>query len=131
METKGPVGKLHNLVFHITRSTQRTAIFAKCQEDHLPLAYHDKIYSLVRDVGVRWNSTYMMIEHAIKLRDSIDQYCFRLTRSANEADKDTQLDELSSAYWEILIKIKSILKPFIITIKHLERNAINRSHCEL
>ena len=70
----------------------------------------------------------MMIEHAIKLRDSIDQYCFRLTRSANEADKDTQLDELSSADWEILIKIKSILKPFIITTKHLERKAINRSH---
>lgn len=89
------------LVFHITRSTQRTAIFAKCQEDHLPLADHDKIYSLVRDGGVRWNSTYMMIERVIKLRDSIDQYCFKLTRSADEADKDRQLDELSLADWEI------------------------------
>ncbi len=69
---KGPMGKLHNLVFHITRSTRMTAIFAKCQEDHLPLADHDRIYSLVRDRGVRLNSTYMMIECAIKLWDSID-----------------------------------------------------------
>ena len=70
----------------------------------------------------------MMIELAIKLRDSIDQYCFKLTRSADEADKDVQLDELSSADWEILVKIKSILKPFFITTKHLERNAIDGSH---
>lgn len=27
---KGPVRKLHNLVFYITRSTRRSAIFAKC-----------------------------------------------------------------------------------------------------
>lgn len=125
---RGPVGKLHNLLYHITRSTQRTAIFAKFQEDHIPLADHDKIYSLVRDVGVRWNSTYMMIERAIKLRDSIDQYCFKLTRSADEADKDARLDEISSADWEILVKIKAILKPFFITTKHLEGNATDGSH---
>ena len=77
---------------------------------------------------MRWNSTYMMIERAIKLRDSVDQYCFKLTQSADEADKNTQLDELSSADWEILVKIKSILKPFFITTKHLERNAIDGSH---
>lgn len=50
---------------------------------------------------MRWNSTYIMIERVIKLRDSIDQYCFKLTRPADEADKDTQLDELSLADWEI------------------------------
>ncbi len=70
----------------------------------------------------------MIIEHAIKLWDSIDQYCFKLTRSADEADKDVQLDELSSADWETLVKIKSILKPFFLTTKHLEGNAIDGSH---
>ncbi len=69
-----------------------------------------------------------MIEPAIKFWDSIDQYCFKLTRSADEADKNVQLDKLSSADWEILVKIKSILKPFFITTKHLEGNAIDRSH---
>ena len=70
----------------------------------------------------------MMIERGIKLQDSIDQYCFKLTQSADEADKVVQLDELSSADWEILVKINSILKPFFITTKHLERNVIDRSH---
>ncbi len=41
------------------------------------------------------------------------------------------MDELSSADWEILIKIKSILKPFFITTKHLEGNAIDGSHSAL
>ncbi len=86
---------------------------------------------MMRDGGVCWNSTYMMIEDAIKLRNSIDLYCFKLTRSANEADKDVQLDELSSADWEILVKIKSILKPFFHTTNHLEGNALDRSHGEL
>ncbi len=127
----GPMEKLHNLVFYITRTTRRTAIFAKCQEDHLPLADYDRIYSLVRDGGVRWNFTYMMIECAIMLRDSIDQYCFKLTRSADEIDKDVQLDELSSADWEILVKIKSILKLSFITTKHLKRNTIDGNHSAL
>ena len=38
------------------------------------------------------------------------------------------MDELSSAEWDILVKIKSILKPFFITTKHLEGNAIDGSH---
>ncbi len=70
----------------------------------------------------------MMIERAIKLQGSIDQYCFKLTRSADEADKNMQLNALSSADCEILFKIKSILKSFFITTKHLEGNAIDESH---
>ena len=81
----------------------------------------------MRDVRVRWNSTSIIIERTIKRGDSIDRYCFKLTRSADEADKDVQLDELSLADWEILVKIKSILKPFFITTKHLEGNAIDES----
>ncbi len=73
----------------------------------------------------------MMIERAIKLRDFIDQYCFKLTQSADEADKNVQLDELSSADWEILVKIKSIMKPFFITTKYPERNVIDGSHGKL
>ncbi len=106
-------------------------MFTKCQQDHLPLADHDGISWLVRNSGVRWNFTYMMIERAIKLRHSINQYWFKLTWSADEADNDVQLDEPSSADWEILVKIKSILNPFFITTKHLEGNTIDGSQGEL
>ena len=66
-----------------------------------------------------------MIERPINLLDSIDQYCFKLTRTSDEADKDVQLDELSSTHWEILVKMKSILKSFFITTKHLEGNPMD------
>ncbi len=59
---RGSVGKLRNLTFHITRSDQRTSIFKKLQEDNYDLVDANKIYAPNRDGGVRWNSTYMMIE---------------------------------------------------------------------
>lgn len=68
----------------------------------------------------------MIIEHT-KLWNFIDQYCFKLTWSVNEADKNTQLNKLSLADWKILIKIKFILKLFFIITNHLEKNAINRN----
>ena len=48
---RGAVGKLHNLVFHITRSPWQRAIFDKCQEENLALVDHDKIYALICDGG--------------------------------------------------------------------------------
>ncbi len=39
-----------------------------------------------------------------------------------------QLDKLSSVDWEILVKIRFILKPFFITTKHLKENTIGGSH---
>lgn len=48
---RGAVRRLHKLVFHITRSPRRRAIFDKCQEENLALANHDKIYALIRDGG--------------------------------------------------------------------------------
>lgn len=50
---KGLIGKLHNTVFHITRSSRRKAMFNKYQMDNLTLADSDRIYALIRDGGVR------------------------------------------------------------------------------
>lgn len=41
-----------NLVFYITWSTWRSAIFTKYQENHLSLADYNRIYLLVQDGGV-------------------------------------------------------------------------------
>lgn len=125
---KGPIGQLHNTVFYITRSSRRKAIFNKCQIDNLTLAESDRICALIRDDGVRWNSTYMMIKRAIRLRESLDEYYHRLTRSLNPADKEAQDDELSSDDWEMLVRIKSILGPFFQATKRMEGNAVEGTH---
>ncbi len=109
---RGAVGKLHNFVFNITRSPRRRTIFDKCQEENLALADHDEIYALIRDGGVRWNSTYMMIERAIKLKDSLDQYCYKMSKSTDESDRSTIPDELQAKDWKSLVGIKTILSAF-------------------
>ncbi len=70
----------------------------------------------------------MMSERAIKLKDALDSYHYKMTRSTHEVDQNFVLDEITSDDWETLIKIKSILKPFYVTTKHLEGNATKRSH---
>ncbi len=70
----------------------------------------------------------MIIEQAIKLKDALDSYHYKITRPTHEADRNYVLDEITSDDWETLIKIKSILKLFHVTTKHLESNAIKRSH---
>ncbi len=109
---RGAVGKLRNLVFHITRFPRRRAIFDKCQEENLALADHDKIYALICDGRVRWNSTYMMIEQAIKLKNSLDQYCYKMSKSTYESDRSTIPDELQAKDWESLLGIKTIFSAF-------------------
>lgn len=70
---RGPVRKLHNTVIHITRSTCRKKIFNKCQKQNLEFSDNDRIYSLIRDGGVCWNSIYMMIDRAISVVNSLSR----------------------------------------------------------
>ena len=65
-----------------------------------------------------------MINRAIQLRDSMDQYCYILGRSTEDADRSVDLDILSGNDWNALIQIKAILKPFYSVTKHLEGNAV-------
>jgi hypothetical protein len=47
---------------------------------------HTKILRLVNNGGIRWNSTYLMIERAIHLRDALTLYQVR-------EDADVRKDE--------------------------------------
>lgn len=125
---RGPVGKLQNTVIHITRSSRRKNLFNKCQENNSAQSGNDRIYVLVRDGGVRWNSTYMMVERALKLRDSLKDYNAKMQRSTDPADSEVCLDDITSDDWEMLVKVKGILKPLFIATKRMEGNAIEGLH---
>jgi hypothetical protein len=61
---KGPLGKLHNFVVFIQRSTQRINKFlALSQNRHL-----------ARDNNTRWNSWYTMLKVALLLQEAIEEY---------------------------------------------------------
>ena len=60
----GAIGKLHNLVTYIIRSESRIRAFKASQK----VDTSDLILHLKRNFGVKWNSTYIMIKRALKLK---------------------------------------------------------------
>jgi hypothetical protein len=55
----GAVGKLHNIVLHVRWNPERRRKFESIQRRSNNSI---KVYQLVVDGGIRWNSTYDMIE---------------------------------------------------------------------
>src|SRR5438067_1501856 len=61
---KGPLGKLHNFVVFVQRSTQRLQKFLSISGGQ----------HLARDNSTRWNSWFHMLEIALLLHEAIDEY---------------------------------------------------------
>ena len=119
---RGPVGKLHNVIVFICRSPQRRQKFAdtkgfstdeKTNFDHL---------NLVVDNATRWNSLFLMIDRALKLKDRIDSFCVDHADALHGALKDVPAEEraqrllskdiLKKEDWEALLEVKAILTKF-------------------
>jgi hypothetical protein len=76
-QRKGPISKLHNLVMHIMASNSHIALFESKQTEVIlegKETPYTKILRLVTNGGIRWNSTYLMIERALHLRDALMLY---------------------------------------------------------
>jgi hypothetical protein len=69
---KGPIGKLHIVIRYARASLLRRQFLASKQREAMPDA--ERIYSLVLDRGIKWNSTCDMLERAFKLKDAIELY---------------------------------------------------------
>jgi hypothetical protein len=88
---KGPLGKLHNIVVYIQRSTQRRANFRELSGGR----------NLVRDNSTRWNSWYKMISTATKLKTAINLFCHQYQENND--------DLLSEKDWQDLQKLEDFL----------------------
>ena len=91
MAPKGTLGKLHNLVVYIQRSTQRITQFRALSNSH----------NLTRDNSTRWNSWYKMINTAIQLKSALSLFCLQF--------HEYQLDMLSANEWKDLKKLQGFL----------------------
>lgn len=128
----GPVGKLHNIIVFICRSTQRIDLFEKLQRLAIDTGFQftEEVYKLVRDNDTRWNSLFSMIERAVKLRAAIDEFIVKQigkwteyeTRwQANHAHKKKPpkkkappsiiADQLTPDAWHILSQYYRIFRP--------------------
>lgn len=115
MRRSGPVAKLHRLVKWVRSSPQRSQFFRHCTNesdgnDEEPLLAGEtaKELQLIQNNETRWNSTYMMIMRAIRLRDRIEIFFESITESQLPFPSE---DHLSADDWLLLREIAAILQP--------------------
>lgn len=128
---RGELGKLHNLVQHIVSSGKRGALFANLQQRIIDETIQgnisgqpkDKVYRVVVDGGVRWNSTYMMIRRSLELKEAMKIYCSELMHSSIDEDREAAADYLNDEEWNTLQLICDMLEPLFRLTKDLEGNA--------
>lgn len=140
---KGPIGKLHNIIYWVNRSPQRWERFEAHQRRLVaPQRPEDKneVYELIKDVETRWNSFYYSAERACYLRPAIDEllmdertdyerYCARCERSNRPIKQQPPAilnDTLSDDEWTVITRYIEILKPLKDATLVLEGHAGGR-----
>jgi hypothetical protein len=63
------IPKLRKLIVKIRSSPQRREAFARRCDLHSSINPNIKSLNLILDVRTRWNSTYLMLDRALKLRE--------------------------------------------------------------
>ncbi|KAI7722283.1 hypothetical protein KC353_g629, partial [Hortaea werneckii] len=106
---KGPVGKLHNLVTHIQKTPKRRRFFEMKQNVDAD-ADDGRIYRVIVNGGIRWNSSCDMIERAMKLRDALELYQTHF-RSLSDSDRLSSSDCLDAADWSEMERLLEVLSP--------------------
>lgn len=77
-DLKGLVSGIRQIVIMINGSSKRLQEFKKIQCN-----FGEKSLKLIEDVPTRWNSTFAMLERALKLQDAIDQVILELPEFAD------------------------------------------------
>lgn len=125
---KGPIGKLHNIVYWVNRSPLRCERFEALQRRLITKQRPDskeETYELIKDVETRWNSFYYSAERACYLRPAIDEllieerleyerYCARCVhynRPIKRQPPPILSDTLSADDWTVITRYIEILKP--------------------
>jgi len=126
---RGPLGKLHNLIYWICRSPQRNERLMELQAIYVaPFKPEMKkeLYELVKDVTTRWNSFDDAATRALYLRAAIDELMMEEEVKYNELaarqrrnprikkiDQPPAIleDRLSDEDWHVIALYHDILQP--------------------
>jgi hypothetical protein len=120
----GPIGKLHNIVTYIRKTPQRREAFMDISKNDE--AVEAKELQVVADNQTRWNSTYLMIKRALKLRVRIDSFIREYTDIGDYSLSDA--DILSKEDWQTLQTIHDLMFPFWLLTMKLQGNAPSGSY---
>ncbi|RKK92477.1 hypothetical protein BFJ70_g17772, partial [Fusarium oxysporum] len=117
--TKGPIGKLRNIVKFIRSSPQRSEQFKRVarEQDHEEYRLCEESTAeleVVMSNETRWSSTYMMIERALRKQTDIRAFIFATQEEEDGARRIPAEDILSSEVWRVLGEVNEILKPIYL-----------------
>ena len=87
----------------------------------------ERTLHLKKDFGVRWNSTYYMIQRALRLQPAIQRYC-RDWRQAKGEQYNLRKDFLDLQDWEEFHHFEELLHHFEKATKRVKGNAFIGSH---
>jgi|SRR5579871_587557 len=79
--SKGPIGKLHNICVYVNQNSTRMEMFKDCQAGEAL-----QVYRLLVDGGIRWNSTEAMISRGM-LTHGIKYLYQVLTNASNKTPR--------------------------------------------
>jgi hypothetical protein len=114
---RGPVGKLHNIVRWVRSSPQRSGFFKstiKEADDGSGISLSEQStleLQLLLNNETRWNSTFLMIQRALRKQSDIQTF---LARNLDEIDPQRRIpieDHLDMEDWRLLTELKEVLEP--------------------
>ncbi|KAJ6437054.1 peptidyl-prolyl cis-trans isomerase-like 4 [Purpureocillium lavendulum] len=117
--SKGPIGKLHNIVKFIRSSPQRSEYFKRIAHEQEYEGYRHCEEStaeleVLSNNETRWNSTYMMVERALRKQTDIGAFILALEGELDEMKRIPADDILSNEDWRVLGGVHEILKPLYL-----------------
>lgn len=119
--TRGPIGKLRNIVKYIRSSPQRCESFLAISNEveDGPDAFtlfeeSPQELQLVLSNDTRWNSTYMMIKRALDKRSQVTTFMFNNRADDGVDEHIPDEDALTNEDWHILIEVKEVLEPLYL-----------------
>uniref|UniRef100_A0A0C4BKZ8 AC transposase n=1 Tax=Fusarium oxysporum (strain Fo5176) TaxID=660025 RepID=A0A0C4BKZ8_FUSOF len=123
--TKGPIGKLRNIVKFIRSSPQRSEQFKRVarEQDHEEYRLCEESMAELEAVmnnETRWNSTYMMIERALRKQTDIRAFIFATQEEEDGVRRIPVEDILSSEDWRVLGEANEILKPIYLQTMRMQ-----------
>ncbi|KAF9784195.1 hypothetical protein IL306_008081, partial [Fusarium sp. DS 682] len=114
--TKGPIGKLRNIIKFIRSSPQRSEQFKRIarEQDYEGYRLFEESTAereVVMNNERRWSSTYMRIERALRKQTHIRAWVCASREEEDGARRIPAEDILSSEDWRVLGEVNEILKP--------------------
>ncbi|OHW95676.1 transposase-like protein [Colletotrichum incanum] len=134
--SKGPIGKLHNIVKFIRSSPQRSEYFKRIAREQEHEGYRlceesTAELEVVSNNDTRWNSTYLMIERALRKQTDIRAFIFALEGEQDKAKRIPAEDILSNDDWCVLGEVNEILRPLYSQTMRTQGQGNGGSHGSL